>query len=187
MVVTEAWRPTAPWRGWLAARIALRTRVGPQEPPSCRAKAASMEKWLLQILHTLGVVLFLGTLTANYRIKRAGEAGSQAERAFAYRLVRGNDRTLTSAGLVLAVLAGLGLAGILKGAVARPWFFLSLGLSFITFLAWMAGMVPAAKRLDLGEGDLPALSRRWDISWWVAILTTLAVLALMYGKDAVTG
>lgn len=148
---------------------------------------------LLNMMHVLGVSMFLGTLLVNFRIKQAAEKSEDAAQLrFAYLTIRRNDMTTTTLGAVLVLIAGLGMAGLLGKNAAQTWLFVALGLSVVAFLAWMVGMVPAQKKLNLateeaGEErpDTAALSGRWNVAWSVTIIMSLAAMMLMYGKDKI--
>lgn len=144
---------------------------------------------LLLVLHLLGMSLFAGVLMVNARLKKAAETtGDPALLRFAYATVRKNDALAGGPGMGLLLVGGLGLAGLLKGEVARPWFFVSLALLIPLFVGWMAIMLPAQIRLtkleDPAGPDRDGLSRRWDLGWWIAVASTVAVMILMVGRDA---
>lgn len=140
------------------------------------------------LLHLLGMSLFAGVLVVNARLKKAAEdTADPALLRFAYATVRKNDALAGGPGMGLLLLGGLGLAGVLKGAVAQTWFFLSMGLMVPLFVGWMAFMLPAQIRLtkleNLAGGEWVGLSRRWDLGWWITALSGLAVLVLMTAKN----
>lgn len=141
------------------------------------------------VLHLLGMSLFAGVLMVNARLKKAAETtGDPALLRFAYATVRKNDALAGGPGMGLLLVGGLGLAGLLKGSVAQPWFFLSLALLIPLFVGWMAIMLPAQIRLtkleDPSSPDREGLSRRWDLGWWITVASTVAILILMVGKNA---
>ena len=143
----------------------------------------------LLLLHLVGMAAFLGVLLVNARIKKVAEtSGDEGLLRFAYDLVRRNDARIGGPGFGLLLVGGLGLAGMWGGAVARPWFFTSMALLVPMFLGWMGMMLPAQVKLtkleDLGSLVRQNLSRRWDMGWWITVLSLLAITFLMIGKDA---
>lgn len=141
------------------------------------------------VLHLLGMAVFAGVLLINARLKKAAEThGDPAVLRFAYLAIRKNDALAGGPGMGLLLVGGLGLAGLLKGNVAQPWFFVSMALMVPLFVGWMAIMLPAQIRLtkleDPTSSARDALSRRWDLGWWITAASTLAVLVLMTGKNA---
>lgn len=145
---------------------------------------------LFRLLHFLGMALFMGTLFLNARLKKTAEGAATPEvLRFTDLQIRKNDALLAGPGMALLLVGGLGLAGILKGGVARPWFFLSMALLIPLFVGWMAIMVPAQRRMTQLEDPTSEarqlLSRRWDLGWWITVASTVAILILMVGRNAI--
>ena len=146
---------------------------------------------VIRFLHVTGAILFLGTLFVNYRIKSAAEKDGRSDiLSFAYKLIRKNDVALSLPGLLLIVGCGLGLVGVFKAAVMRPWLFASLGLMLGVLGGWMGGIIPA--QIALSKIDNPELSQeavkkasgRWNMGWWVTMISTMLILLFMIARGA---
>ena len=147
---------------------------------------------IIRFLHVTGVVLFLGTLFVNYRIKKAAEKQDNSDiLSFAYKLIRRNDVVLALPGMLLVLVGGLGLAGVLKAAIAKRWFFVSMGLMLGVLGGWMGGIIPAQITLskiekpDLSQDTVAKASKRWNAGWMICMASTLSTLLLMIGRHAI--
>lgn len=147
---------------------------------------------MIRFLHVTGVVLFLGTLFCNHRIKKTAESQDNPDvLSFAYKLIRKNDVALTLPGMLLLLVGGFGLAGVLKAAIAKKWFFVSMGLMLGVLGGWMGGIIPAQIALskfekpELSQDDVAKASKKWNVGWTICMVSTLSTLLLMIGRHAI--
>jgi uncharacterized membrane protein len=149
---------------------------------------------LFNLLHVLGVVLFLGNLvvTAWWKL-RADRSGSPRLVAFALRQVQLTDRVFTLGGALLLLVGGIGMLAQSGGELLEHGWLMG-GISLFVFSAalWAVVLLPlqAQMRRTLHgvaadaalPGDYLRLSRYWALAGGAATLLPLLALWLMVIK-----
>ncbi len=154
----------------------------------------------LKLLHLVAVIVFLGNIVTGLFWK------AHADRTRDPRLIRhtllgiiGADRLFTMPGVIAIIVFGVGAAQMGGFPLLRTgWILWSLVLFTVSGLAFMIQLVPLQRRMAAlaaagAEGGAMdwtayhALSRRWDFWGAVALLTPVAIAALMVLKPALPG
>jgi uncharacterized membrane protein len=148
-----------------------------------------------KLLHVLSVIIFLGNITTGVFWK------AQADRSKDPRVMLnmlegliGSDRLFTVPGVMGILIGGIGSSIIGQYPIlGTGWILWSIILFTVSGLAFMFGVSPLQKKLaqlvrqgvESGQLDHKAyetLSRAWDISGAISLLTPIIVVGLMIFK-----
>ena len=149
---------------------------------------------LLQFLHDLGFVLWLGvTLSMAFVTAGAVRSGNRGAIAFAYRTSARLYKTLGLAGMVITVAAGIGLMMALGHPFFRPfpahWLFQMQVLGIAAFLVSVLYLVPAGDRLaeaaeasaSAGEDSAAFVRYRKRVAIVSSIVGGVLLIVLLFG------
>jgi uncharacterized membrane protein len=145
-------------------------------------------------MHQVGSVLFLGNLMVSALwMSLAKRAGTPDSLRLGAQGVLLTDAVFTTPGALLLLLNG-GILGTDFFRSGANWLFISIGLFLLSFIIWVAVLLPAQRRLWRAVEKMPAggpvppecapLLARWFRFGGVATLLPLAALVLMIFKPA---
>jgi uncharacterized membrane protein len=148
---------------------------------------------VLKLIHVSAVVMFLGNITTGLFWKAHGDrSGDPRIMAHTMEGVIRSDRWFTIPGVIVIVAAGVATA-MIGGMplLGTPWILWSLVLFSASGLAFVFRVAPLQVRiLEIARGTpfdrdrYRAISRRWELWGFAALITPVAALVLMVLKPA---
>jgi uncharacterized membrane protein len=143
-------------------------------------------------MHQLGAVLFLGNvMVSSLWMSLAKRVANPEALRLGVRGVLLTDAVFATPGALLLLLNG-GILGTPFFRTGAMWLFLGIGLFLVSFIIWLAVLLPTQRRLWRAVdgmhagGAVPAecapLLARWFRVGGVATLFSLAALVLMVFK-----
>lgn len=142
---------------------------------------------IMKIIHILAAVLFIGNIISALFWKFYAENKKDAQvLAFTFNGIRKSDRLFTMPGVTILILFGVG--GALHGGynlLTTGWILWSEILIVISAVAYMAGVVPAQKKISVLAGnpdkfawdEYHKLARKWTL--WAIIALTAPIIAVV--------
>lgn len=145
-------------------------------------------------MHQLGAILFLGNIIVSALwLSLAKRSGSPDALRLGVEGILLTDAVFTTPGAILLGMNGGILGTDFFGAGAR-WLFISLALFLLTFIIWVAALLPAqvgmwrALERMPSSGPIPPEVERHFQKWFrfggIATLLPLAALVLMVFKPS---
>jgi len=148
---------------------------------------------LLKFTHLVGVVIFLGNITATALWKTVADATKEPKTvAFSQRLVTLTDIVFTFVGVVLILASGYMMAEKFGGVYGQDWLITGMNLFTASAVIWVVILIPVqVKQSMLARGfkdgsPVPAqywmLSRIWLVTGTIATILPFITLYFMVAK-----